>query len=154
LKLSKYLSLSEMTITENRRFIGKNNPPGDLVPRGRVLCTTILDPIRERWGPLVPSSGYRCEALNYAIGGSSTSQHMKFEACDFRIVGADLTEVFTWIWKESNLPFGQLILEGWTKNKPSWIHISLGEPYRPLRLSRQVKTMNAGKWKTLQAGPV
>ena len=46
---------------------------------------------------------------------------------------------YEWIWKKSDLPFGQLILEGYVQNVPRWIHLSLGEPYRDKIRCRDVK---------------
>ena len=54
--------------------------------------------------------------------------------------GEDLRDVWEWIWKESGIEFGQLILEGWRDGEPSWIHLSLGEPYRPAHKCGQVMT--------------
>ena len=74
---------------------------------------------------------------------------MRFEAADFHVKGVELTDVFNWIWKESGLNWGQLILEGWEVRKPTWIHISLGAPYRPKKTSQQVLKFEAGKYTSL-----
>jgi hypothetical protein len=55
------------------------------------------------------------------------------------VPGHRLEDVFAWIVKESGLPFGQAILEG-PNGKVSWIHISLGEPWRAKDRSRQALT--------------
>ena len=47
--------------------------------------------------------------------------------------------MFAWIVKESGIPYGQAILEG-PGGKVSWIHVSLGEPYRAREKSRQALT--------------
>ena len=46
------------------------------------------------------------------------------------VEGKTLEEVFAWIVKESKLQFGQAILEGREPGKPTWIHLSLGAPFR------------------------
>ena len=77
--------------------------------------------------------------MNTAVGGSKTSQHMSGQAADIVVPGVALEVVFSWIVKESGIPFGQAILEG-PGGKVSWIHVSLGEPFRPLAKSRQALT--------------
>ncbi len=133
-KLSKHFSFFEMTTTEHRDLLEVNRQvfadKGKLA-RGVVLCETLLEPIRVHFNsPVSIHSSYRCEQLNKAIGGSTTSQHMLFEAADFHVVGKPLQEVFDWIRKDSGLLFGQLILEGYSSGNYSWIHISLGYPFR------------------------
>lgn len=42
----------------------------------KELVLTVLQPLRDAWGaPLSINSGYRCEAVNKAVGGQPTSQH-------------------------------------------------------------------------------
>lgn len=103
------------------------------------LATTVLEPIRAKFGPIRINSAFRGPAVNTAVGGSKTSQHMSGQAADIVVPGVALEEVFRWIVKESGIPFGQAILEG-PGGKVSWIHVSLGEPYRPLAKSRQALT--------------
>lgn len=142
--LSPHFSFSEMTRTDNRRFLEKNRqPPIELIPAGIALCTTLLEPIREHFkAPLIVHSAYRCPELNTAIKGSPTSQHRLLEACDFHLHGVDMTETWEWIWKESGLKFGQLLLEGFSQSypHPGWIHISLGAPFRDSKKCGQVMT--------------
>lgn len=50
------------------------------------LIEKIMDPVRAFVGvPIYITSGYRCELLNTLVGGSSTSQHMTGQACDFTV---------------------------------------------------------------------
>jgi len=126
----KNFSLMELTKTENREFLDQNrNFTQEQADKLAKLIKTCVYPVREKWGPITVKSAYRCKDLNVAIKGSKDSQHCKFEAIDFEVFGRregeKLYEVFKWIWKESKIPFGQLI---WELNE--WIHISLGEPYR------------------------
>ncbi len=53
--------------------------------------------------PLTISSGYRCPALNKAVGGSPTSQHMKLEAVDLKSDKISLDELFNIIRKMHKL---------------------------------------------------
>jgi len=125
--LSPHFTLSEMTRTSSGLY---NGPTIDKIKALTTLCTTLLEPVRNRFGPVSIHSGYRGPAVNAAIGGSKSSQHMKGEAADFHCPGATLEHVMRWIVVESGLSYGQVILEGHTKGEPTWIHLSLGAPYR------------------------
>ena len=127
MNLSPHFTLSEMTRTSSGLY---NGPTIDKIRALTVLCTTLLEPVRNRFGPVSIHSGYRGPAVNVAIGGSKSSQHMKGEAADFHCTGASLETVMRWIVVESGLSYGQVILEGHTKGEPTWIHLSLGAPYR------------------------
>ncbi len=121
-----------MTQTTHRDFIEVNRLEAYASPillgAGISLCSLLLEPVREHFGqPVIMHSGYRCKGLNAAISGSATSQHVQFEAADFHVLNTPLDVIFNWIWKESGLKWGQLILEGGTKTTPpTWIHLSLG----------------------------
>lgn len=135
--LSEHFTLAEMARTSVRPLAASNlEAAGDHVEPLTALCQTILEPIRERFGPVIIHSGYRSPSLNTTIGGSKTSQHMKGEAADFEVAGHTLEEVWDWIGK-SDLPYGQCLLEGYAAGEAGWIHISLGEPWRPREKSRQ-----------------
>lgn len=126
----KEFSLSDMTKTNHRLFIDKNRDISqEQADKLALVCTKLLLPIQEKWGKLIIDSGYRCSTLNTLIGGSSNSQHVKCEAVDFVVDNLPedkyLLDVFDWIYKESDIVFGQLLFE-----YSSWVHISLGEPYR------------------------
>ena len=151
MQLSPSFSLSEMTRTSHRLFLNQNEPSKEQIERAGIpLCRTLLQPIRDHFArPLVIHSGFRSPLLNESIGGAQHSQHCRFEAADFHVPGVDMVEVFEWIWKESGLEWGQLILEGYQKGKPSWIHISLGAPWRSAPRCGEVLQMDGGKWKTL-----
>ncbi len=81
------------------------------------LCVDILQPLRDEVGPIVVTSGYRCLALNRAIGGAERSQHMTGQAADIVVPGMAPMDVATAIIN-LDLPFDQLIHEG------TWTHVS------------------------------
>jgi len=143
-KLSKHFSFREMTKTSHRRFQNSNIKDGlEHYDKLKSVATDLLEPVRARFRrPVIVTSGYRGPDLNKAIGGSKTSQHMKAEAADFHVNRVDLRKVWKWIAYESDVMFGQLILEGWAANKPTWIHISLGAPWRPDAKCGQILTWN------------
>ena len=51
-----------------------NTPTKEAESKLYLLATTILQPLRDLYGkPIKVSSGYRCKALNKAVGGVTTS---------------------------------------------------------------------------------
>lgn len=119
-----YFTIAEFVKSETAEKKGIDNRlPKELLPNAQALIDNVLDPLRKAYGkPIVVSSGYRCEALNKAVGGSKTSDHMNGRAAD--IVGtpntpAENRKLFNLI-QELKLPFDQLIDE---KNF-SWVHVS------------------------------
>ena len=73
------------------------------------LVDNVLQPLREKFGPVVVTSGYRSPAVNTKIGGSTTSDHCYGYAADFEVLGMDNRELALYIL--DNLKFKQLILE-------------------------------------------
>lgn len=144
-KLTPHFTFYEMTRTDNRPYLEKNRVVSqELLCNGVSLCATLLEPIRAHFNkPLIIHSGYRCESLNDAIGGSSSSQHKSFQAADFHVSGVDLEETFQWIRLYSGLKWGQLIGEGTYQGHMTWIHLSLGYPWRSLDKSQQVLRWDA-----------
>lgn len=73
----KYFTFKEMIQSNTAKARGiENIPDWDDIYRLQRLIETILDPLREWYGsPIIVNSGYRCEALNKAVGGVSTSYH-------------------------------------------------------------------------------
>ena len=127
MNLSPHFTLAELTRTSS----GQPNVPNAAETKALVaLCSSLLEPIRAKFGPVSIHSGYRSKAVNEAIGAAKNSQHMRGEAVDFHCPGATLEHVMRWIVTESGLAYGQVILEGHTAGEPTWIHLSLGAPWR------------------------
>lgn len=49
---------------------------------------TILTKVRQRFGPVIITSGYRCQTHNREVGGASSSKHTKGMAVDFKVKDA------------------------------------------------------------------
>lgn len=127
----KHFTIEEMTESSTATAKGIDNTPSkDIEAKLQKLIEAVLDLLREWYGkPIRVNSGYRCEALNEAIGGSKTSQHCLGEAADITAGSKEENEkLFNYI--KDNLPFDQLINE----SDFSWIHVS----YREGRLRKQV----------------
>lgn len=123
MKLSKNFSLAEMVKSQTAERKGIPNEPDDeQVYAMALLAKNILQPIRDKFGSFIVSSGFRSAELCVAIGSKITSQHAKGEAADFEVAGVDNYELALWI--EENLEFDQLILECYTGGNSGWIHCS------------------------------
>lgn len=122
--MGKYFSIAELTKSSTAIKKKINNTPTKEVENNlNQLIDNILDPLREAWGqPIIVGSGYRCEALNKAVGGAAHSQHKLGQAADIH-TKSDSTEdnkkLFELI-KQLKLPFDQLINE----YNYNWIHVS------------------------------
>ena len=111
----KYFTVSEFVRSEAADKKGIDNRlPKDLLPNVQALVNNVLDPLREAYGkPIIITSGYRCDALNKAVGGVPTSELRLGMAAD--IVGTPNTKaenkrLFNLI-QSLDLPFNQLIDE-------------------------------------------
>lgn len=128
----KYFSFQEMERSDTAvRYAIDNSIPENLKNNVARLVDNVLDPLREAWGrPLTVSSGYRCPALNRAVGGSATSHHMDGMAADITTGNkVDNRRLFQLIIN-LKLPFTQLIDE----RDFRWVHVS----YDPENVKRQV----------------
>jgi zinc D-Ala-D-Ala carboxypeptidase len=127
MKLSTHLMLAEMIRSDSakRRKIS-NTPNPEHLDNMKVLAKMIFEPIRNFFkAPIYISSGYRSEALNKAIKGSSSSQHCKGQAMDIDMDGSgniSNSQVFSYI--KDNLDFDQLIWEFGDNYNPDWVHVS------------------------------
>jgi hypothetical protein len=128
--LSPNLTLDEYAASQTaaRRGMDNSVPPG-LLENARAYAEMCFEGVRAAWGgsPRKLNSGYRCPALNAAVGGSKTSQHMAANAGDYAIrPGENIYALFLALL-ESDLVWDQLILEGFSAKGPSagWIHVSL-----------------------------
>lgn len=118
----KYFTIDELCKSNTAKAKGIDNSPSDeIIHNLTSLVDKVLDPLRESYGKAIRvNSGYRCPALNKAVKGSKTSQHMKGLAADITVGSITKNkELFDLIIK-LDLPFDQLIDE----KKFSWVHVS------------------------------
>lgn len=125
----KYFTIAEFTRSETADRKGINNIlPKELLPNVQALVENVLDPLREAYGkPITVTSGYRCPALNKAVGGSATSDHMKGQAADITVGNRKENKRLFYLVQELRLPFDQLIWEKGGSDGPDWVHISYRE---------------------------
>lgn len=91
MKLAPNFHLSEFTRSGAAERNGLDNTPGPDETRAlTALAKKVLQPLRDILGvPLKITSGYRAPEVNSAVGGSSSSQHVRGEAADVMAFGAN-----------------------------------------------------------------
>ena len=124
-KFSKDFAEWEFLRSEKAQELGIKNNYAKLQHKDNliILVLKFLQPLRDKLGkPIHINSGYRCEALNKAVGGAVGSYHTLGMAVDIRVDGMTPKELFEFILncvKNCSLPLPkELILE------PTWVHIS------------------------------
>ena len=125
MNLSRNFSLQELIKSDTAIRKGiNNNPNSGQIEKLKALCENILQPVRDHFGPVTITSGFRSPDLCLKIGSSINSQHTKAEAVDFECMGKDNAEVADWVYK--NLDYDQMILEYYVPGEPNsgWVHCS------------------------------
>lgn len=125
MNLSEHFTLSEFERSGVAARLGiDNSVPEDFIQNGKDLCVNALEPIREHFGPVAITSGFRCLELNQRLGSKPTSHHTKMAAADLVVFGTPCYDVAK--WAETNIQYTQLILEGVDEKNPlgSWVHVA------------------------------
>ena len=154
-QLSPHFGLYELTQTSNPALQEQNRA---------ISCEQIdklsrlavwLELLRDVVGPMRVHSGYRCDAVNGATSGSSsTSQHPRCEAIDFDCPGQAVEMTHRTLWqsaKEGRFRFGQLIVEACDRGYKNpdgsesisrWVHISIPGTLEPEKCG----TVESANW--------
>lgn len=139
----KYFELNEFIASREAKKRGIDNTPSfEVVAHLDELVEQILDPLRAAYGmPITVTSGYRCPALNKAVGGVPNSVHQLGYAADLQ-VGGSFTKFKAFVvdWaRKSGVRFDQILLER-NKKGEEWIHIGLRNNLGQQR--GQIKVLN------------
>ena len=120
-KISEHISYNEATVSPTAlRLKIDNTPDAETLERMKVVAAACFEPLRKWYGkPIRVNSFYRNKALNKAVKGSSSSQHILGEAIDLSAGSKDENKKLH-DWIASNLVFDQLINE----YDYTWVHIS------------------------------
>ena len=144
--MTPHFSLDEFTASDTAARLNIDNRIPDELRENALKTLQMMERIRFHIdAPISITSGYRCEALNRAIGSKPTSDHTLAFAVDFKApkagtpyeIAKDLAGVIDVIG------IGQLILEFGT-----WVHVSLARPDKTInRIITIDKTgTRAGIW--------
>ena len=116
-------TITELIKSDTAKRNNINNIPSDLKVYDNLLSLIfyLLQPIRNKFGAITVTSGYRNKDLNKLVGGVSTSNHLKGFACDIIPQKATFKQVYDYIVK--NLDYDECFIE---KNKlgKRWLHIA------------------------------
>lgn len=129
--LSPHFALDEFLVSQEAVRRGIDNSPDATVRANLVRLAGTLEQVRAALGdvPIVISSGYRCPALNKAIGGAANSAHILGLAVDFTAPSYGTVLATARAIKQSGIAFDQLIYE-----YGRWVHLglSVGTPRQQL----------------------
>jgi len=125
---SAHFSLEELTTTNTGL---PNVPTASARANLDKLANQVLEPLRERFGPILITSAYRSPAVNAhpSVGGVSNSDHLTGTAADlYAQDGTPAVTLAAWLY-DSTLPLEQVIVEWHTGH----LHLAMdtgGTPYR------------------------
>ena len=131
MKLSEHMTLAELCKTNT----GIENVPNEAqVENLRRVCRW-LERLRKRWNdkygdgddPIIINSGFRSAAVNKAVGGVPTSNHLTGCAVDIRCIGMEQALRYAAILLDisdmSREDFDELLIE--QKRSVIWIHFAV-----------------------------
>lgn len=131
MQLTPHFTDIELCKTNNQKYKEQNLKEALKYPGKLYMLAGFAERVREIVGlPLIITSGYRCNALNRAVGGTLTSQHRLCEAIDFKCSGLKNEQIACKI-AASDLKFQQLIIEH--SKGAAWVHVSIGSKREVLR---------------------
>ncbi|OZI27992.1 peptidase M15 [Bordetella genomosp. 7] len=122
MRLSKHFTLTELTRSATAQRLGLDNSPTVHELANLMRLAAVLEDVRHVLGsrPILISSGFRSEAVNKAVGGSTSSAHRLGLAADFTCPDFGSPLMVCKAIASSGIQFDQLIHE-----KGSWVHLGL-----------------------------
>ena len=143
-RLSQHFTLGELTKTSAKTQDG-NIPSHVHIENLKRLCGW-LEMLRSEWNkrygegddPIVINSGYRSEAVNKAVGGVPSSNHLSGCAADIKVAGIEqlvrYATILLDISDESQEDFDELLLERSPRGS-YWLHFAV----RPTGNRRRIR---------------
>jgi len=169
-KLSEHFTLEEMIFSETAKAKKISNKPTEIHKKTlKHTCQYLLEPLRKllndkykeykgkkvRAVSIKITSGYRSAKLNAAVGGATTSGHIKGECADIEAVITYMNgvkavlpfnelyeDIKVWV-KEGELSVDQCIQEQ-NSAGAKWVHVSLPQQIRDCR--KQFLKYNKGMY--------
>lgn len=129
--MTPHFSLAEFTASDTAARLGIDNSLPDELREAAHRTLEMMERIRFHLdAPITITSGYRCEALNKAVGSKPGSDHTMALAVDFKApragtpyeIAKDLASVI------GIIGIGQIILEYASLNGSGWVHVSTRIP--------------------------
>jgi len=125
-EMTPHFSLAEFTASDTAARLGIDNSLPTELRDNAEQTLQMMERIRLHINaPITITSGYRCAALNKAIGSKPSSDHVIAFACDFKApkAGTPAQIAKSLALVVDMLGIGQLILEFGT-----WVHVSFCSP--------------------------
>lgn len=146
IRLSEHFTLGKMIHSDTAAELGVDNtPPVSAVVNLTRLTLIAAEPARAILGvPMLESSGYRCPAVNAAVGGAADSAHLDGRAGDYVPLGLPLEEAFDRL-RASAIPYDQLILE--RSGDAAWLHLGIARVGEAPRRQAMTATGGPGRWR-------
>jgi zinc D-Ala-D-Ala carboxypeptidase len=148
--ITEHFTLEEFTRSDTARILGIVNAPAPAIVANLRRLARFNELVRLELGgaAMVISSGYRCPALNRAVGGAGNSAHLDGLANDFTAPAFGTPMEICEKLDKSYLQFDQLIYE--RSGSAIWVHLGIAAEGKTPR--RQVLTIDsrgtrAGLWK-------
>lgn len=114
-------SISELIYSQNAKNAGIDNTPSiKEIDNLLNLIFYILQPVRDKFGTIKVTSGYRNQKVNFLANGSITSNHLKGCAADIIPQKASFKQVYDFITQ--NLDYDECYIEQ-SKGK-KWLHVA------------------------------
>ena len=125
MQLTEHFSLEELIASEIAARKGIDNTPSPAVLANLRVLAQGLERIRTVLGgkPIRVTSGYRCKALNEAVGGSARSAHMDGLAADIVCPQFGTPLVVCCAIRDAGLATDQIIHEF-----GQWTHVAFAAP--------------------------
>lgn len=116
--------MDELTRSTTAQRLGLDNTPPTAVQWQLAKTAVMLQRIRDAIGrPITVTSAYRSQSVNRAVGGRTSSDHVRGMAADIVVRGMTAHDLAKAIEpRMGEFGIGQLILEG-IKGK-QWVHVS------------------------------
>ena len=132
--LTPHFTLEELTASDTAEVLGIDNTPSPEVRDRLAQLAGKLEDVRALLGnqSVIVSSGYRCPALNAAIGGAATSAHLYGCAADFTVPEfGEPYEICEFLSCLDGFLYDQLINE--EGDGARWVHLGLAVGSEPPR---------------------
>ena len=145
-RLSEHFTLAELCKTSVKTKDG--NIPSHVHIKNMKRVCAWLEMLRDEWNkrygdgddPIIINSGYRSPAVNKAVGGVATSNHLTGCAVDIRVLGMEqllrYAVILLDISDDSGEDFDELLVERNAKGT-YWLHFAV----RPEGNRRKIKLM-------------
>lgn len=99
----------------------KNEPNEEQWKAIEELARNVLQPIRNKFGRIRITSGFRSVALCNAVGSNSNSNHARGEAADIEPIEPNVTLMDILLFIHECLPYRELIAEFFPNG---WVHVA------------------------------